>query len=410
MQYPAMMVPQMVAALLSAACSAETNLRRVVDPFVGSGTVLTETTLRGLDFTGCDINPLAILLCRVKAGPIFPEAMTERAEACIARAGRTTLTKADVEFPGRDKWFTKHTQVALSGIRRAILAENSLTVRRFLWVALAETVRLTSSSRTSTFKLHIRPAAERRGRRPDPLSTFNRIISDNLVRYRSLGDSLRANGYLQRGHYYGNASVHLANTQTDLASHVEDDSCDVIMTSPPYGDNATTVPYGQYSYLPLNWIRLADIGADIDPSCLQTTHEVDRRSLGGSKRIDARRIADLSDMSATFKQTVERLRDEPPDRSQRVAAFSADLATCVPGIVRCVRPGGLLFWVLGNRRVGGRSIPLDTILSEILAGHSCSRVTAIRRRIPSKRMATRNSVASTMANETILVVRKAVDA
>jgi hypothetical protein len=108
MQYPAMMVPQMVAALLSAVCNTESELRQVADPFVGSGTVLTETTLRGLDFIGCDINPLAILLCRVKAGPIFPEAMTERAEACLARARKMSVSKVDVQFAGRDKWFTKN--------------------------------------------------------------------------------------------------------------------------------------------------------------------------------------------------------------------------------------------------------------------------------------------------------------
>jgi hypothetical protein len=408
MQYPAMMVPQMVSALLSAACNTELELNRIADPFVGSGTVLTEATLRGLDFVGTDINPLAILLCRVKAGPIFPEAMSERSEACIARARRTESTKIDVQFPGRDKWFTKNTQVGLSRIRRAILAEDSLTVRRFLWVALAETVRRTSSSRTSTFKLHIRSTAERRGRRPDPIATFSRIIKDNLIRYRSLGDSLRLNGHLERGYYGGHAKVHLGDTKTDLEKHVENESCDLILTSPPYGDNVTTVPYGQYSYLPLNWINLVDIGPDVDPSCLSTTHEVDRRSLGGSRRISSDRTKQLRDMSPSLTRTLDCLCEEPPDRSQRVVAFTADLADCIPGILRILRPGGLLFWVLGNRKVGGQSIPLDRILSEILARHSCTQVTQIRRRIPSKRMATRNNVASTMANETIIVVRKAV--
>ena len=32
------------------------------------------------------------------------------------------------------------------------------------------------------------------------------------------------------------------------------DSVDLICTSPPYGDNHTTVTYGQFSILPLLWI------------------------------------------------------------------------------------------------------------------------------------------------------------
>ena len=58
---------------------------------------------------------------------------------------------------------------------------------------------------------------------------------------------------------------------------------DILISSPPYGDNITTVPYGQNAYLPLQWIDLDDIEECVTNSdCLQTTHEIDRRSLGGS--------------------------------------------------------------------------------------------------------------------------------
>lgn len=406
MQYPAMMVPQMVRALLAAVCETEPGVRRIADPFVGSGTVLTETTLRGLDFVGNDINPLAVLLCRVKAGPIYPEAMTERAEACLSRVMNARSDAVDLRFPGRDKWFTASAQVGLSRIRRAIQGEDGIVVRRFLWVALAETVRLTSNSRTSTFKLHIRSTNERKGRRPDPIAIFTRVVRDNLKRYASLGHSLRKDGLLARGHYTRDVALHLGDSRTNLTSHVEAGSCDVVLTSPPYGDNVTTVPYGQYSFLPLNWIDLSDIGDDVDPDCLSSTHEIDRRSLGGSRRLNQQRVESLRDVSSSLAKAVDNLTGMPSDRWQRVAAFASDLEACVAPTLRVVRPGGLLFWVLGNRRVGGNAVPLDQILCEFLEARSCSFVTQICRQIPSKRMAARNSVATTMANETILVVRK----
>jgi len=406
MQYPAMMVPQMVSALLAAVCESEDAIRRIADPFVGSGTVLTEATLRGLSFVGNDINPLAILLCRVKAGPIYPEAMTERAEVCLGRIAQSRSGHVEVDFPGRDKWFTSAVQDGLSRIRRAITAENSLVVRRFLWVALAETVRLTSNSRTSTFKLHIRATNERKGRRPDPIHVFTRVTRDNLKRYRSLGQSLRHRGHLKRGRYQGDVSLTLGDSRATFGAGIEAGSCDVVLTSPPYGDNVTTVPYGQYSYLPLNWIDLADIGSDVDRKCLSTTHEVDRRSLGGSRRIDPSRVDLLRNLSPSLAETLDALKGLPADRWQRVVAFAGDLQSCVSPTLRVARPGGLLFWVLGNRRVGGQTVPLDQILLEFLEKETCTLVTQIRRCIPSKRMATRNNVASTMTNETILVVRK----
>src|ERR1035441_1017472 len=62
-QYPAMMVPDMLSDLMRIIRAADPNVRTVFDPFVGSGSVQTETMLLGLDFVGSDINPLAALLC-----------------------------------------------------------------------------------------------------------------------------------------------------------------------------------------------------------------------------------------------------------------------------------------------------------------------------------------------------------
>ena len=68
-QYPAMMVPNMVGHALDHLAAHRTGQLSVLDPFAGSGTVLTESIARGFDITVGDINPLAVLLCRTKAGP-----------------------------------------------------------------------------------------------------------------------------------------------------------------------------------------------------------------------------------------------------------------------------------------------------------------------------------------------------
>ena len=67
-QYPAMMVPQLQRSILEELLEYDSSIRRVYDPFNGSGTVMTEVMLRGLDFMGCDINPLAHLISRAKCG------------------------------------------------------------------------------------------------------------------------------------------------------------------------------------------------------------------------------------------------------------------------------------------------------------------------------------------------------
>jgi hypothetical protein len=57
-QYPAMMVPSMQRDILSVLFDVAPHSRIVMDPFVGSGTALTETLAAGRSFVGFDINPL----------------------------------------------------------------------------------------------------------------------------------------------------------------------------------------------------------------------------------------------------------------------------------------------------------------------------------------------------------------
>ena len=96
----------------------------------------------------------------------------------------------------------------------------------------------------------------------------------------------------------------------------------------------------------------------------------------------------------------------------RVAAFWRDVDCCLEYVLGLLAPGALMAWTVGNRRVGGRQVPMDKILSELLVTRGCELVTTLRRAIPDcrKRMASRNSVAATMNAERVLVVRWRQDA
>lgn len=399
-QYPAMMVPQMIGDLLAPFTQ---NGAHVYDPFAGSGTTLTESMMTGLDFTGQDINPLAVLLCQAKTIPFFDVAIADAVSRVCSSAEADRSGWVESEFPNRSKWFTDSVAIALSRIQRAIRTEHALWARRFLWVALAETVRLTSNSRTSTFKLHMRSKEDLAARNTSPVSIFKEITARNLCHLREQKKTLSERGYLTAGRYKGKVTVRIADSG---ASAISDKRYDVLVTSPPYGDNVTTVPYGQHSYLPLQWIDLDDIDPKVDRDCLRTTHEIDKRSLGGSRFCQDDVRMTLRKKSATLRKTLDRLRDEPPDRAARVLGFCRDLERCVIPILTALRPNAAMIWILGNRLVGGKLVPLDSILTEFLAAEGARPVLKLEREIPTKRMAVRNNIAATMRAETILVMRK----
>ena len=73
-----------------------------------------------------------------------------------------------------------------------------------------------------------------------------------------------------------------------------------------------------------------------------------------------------------------------------------------------LKPGGYALLTLGNRSINGKQVPLDKVCKELLEKLGMEEVILFERKIPNKRMATRNNISSTMRAESILIVHKPV--
>ena len=402
-QYPAMMVPTMQREILRVLLHLQPGVCSALDPFAGSGTILVEALHAGIDAHAQDINPLAVLLCKVKISNIRNTALRTATTAAAVRARADASRSIEAKFPTLRKWFRNSTLLELSRLRRSIRRVPDLAVRRFLWVALAETVRVTSNSRTSTYKLHIRPDHEISAL-PSAQLVFERVLERNLCDHAKFELDCHANGRAEHAAPRPRITISLRDSRRPFHRRY-----DLLVTSPPYGDNVSTVPYGQAAFLPLHWIDLEDIDAAATSDNLRTSHEVDRRSLGGqrTRRGDlSTHYLELLQQSDSLRRFFRRLRDLPRDRSSRVLAFAKDLADSVAAATRAINVNGYLLWTVGNRWVGGMEFPLAQILSELLVGAGAIPVLTIRRRIHQKRMPFRNATSKTMRRESVLVFRQ----
>ncbi len=405
LQYPAMMVPQMQGEIIDRIRTEVSNTKHVWDPFVGAGTSLGETMLRGLDFSGNDINPLAVLVSKTKRGPLHVRSMKEKTILLYERIRADTSENIDVDFLGLDKWFTTDAAIILARIRRAIRSEHALWARRFFWVALAESIRLTSNSRTSTYKLHIRPSSGNGQSRKNPLHVFVATLDKNLVHLSDFKEKLRANGHISNGVYRGSTQIALQDTTSLNKNFINNKNVDLLITSPPYGDNRTTVAYGQYSYLPLNWIDMTDIDKDASTKFIQNTNTIDAMSLGGSNNSTREKAAELSDHLQSFRKIYDQIGTSSPDAQKKVTSYFYDLNKCIDPIFSRLRKDGVMVWTLGNRSVTNIRIPLDKILQEMLTNRGAQLIAKIERQIPSKRMPSKNNISDTMNIETVIVLK-----
>ena len=384
----------------------------MLDPYVGAGTTFTAAMSCGLDCYGQDINPLAILVSKAKTELGWEDQnLVDSYTQVVAEARTDPRTNIAVSFPNMEKWFQSDVSIELSKIRRAIIRQSDVQIRRILWVILAETIRQTSNDRTSTYKLHARPLEQIQTRLLSPIQIFDSLAQQSAVDVIKFKHLLVQAGLILNNRYKGQTELRIGNTTQIMLSprNTGTDKFEFLVTSPPYGDNTSTITYGQNAYLPLQWINLADIDPQADISFLRTTQEIDRRSLGGNtpKELEnlilklATESESLAAIFLGFKKS-----EQPKDRAARVASFYQDFIIALDRILSSLAGNSYMVWTVGNRSVGGMEIPNDQILTELLANRRTILIADINRSIHFKRMPHKNKITQLMGSEKIMIFRK----
>jgi len=411
-QYPAMMVPEMQKQVIKAILRKHPEIQTLADPFLGSGTILALAMLHGRQFIGQDINPLSLLISKTRAFSLDYVELLEAVERVYSRARLDRTTCYAVRFKRQAKWFAKAANIALSRLTFAIRKESSVHSRRFLWVCLAETVRLNSNSRTSTYKLHVRPASQRHLTVSDVLECFNSISHRNVQIVEEFQRILRQAGHLDsNGRYKHSITIRYGDSARRFPrDRRANRKPDLVITSPSYGDNRTTVPYGQAAWLPLRWIDTKDISHSIPPDLANGMYDVDNRSLGGRRprNLPARRkVLGSRNAAAVY---ADELASLSRDGYSRFVHFVYDFRRALRHIAAGCREGGHIVLTLGERNISGTVCPLAEICIDLLKSFGIEEVTHIVRHIPSKRMAEKNRHSATITREYVSIFRKSVKA
>lgn len=406
-QYPAMMVPIVQQRLIEILISTDSNIKTMLDPFMGSSTSIVAGMMNGLSCYGQDINPLSILLSKIKTNIYDLDVLSLSVQDLLKNINEDEQTQIERNFKGIDKWFKPTVSFELSKIVRSIRKCKNIEIRRFFWITLAETVRLSSNDRTSTFKLHIRTLEDIQQRNISPIDLFEKLLSRNLEDLKIHIEKLKVRKLIIKGKY--KKRIYLKFLDSSQNINIPKGGVELLVSSPPYGDNATTVPYGQHSYLPLNWIDLKDIDDNILDDFLSTISAIDKKSLGGSLVLPNEEIIDdLFSASPSFKNIISQLSTTNPDKTAKIICFTHDLDTVLNRCVDAVKKNGYFIWTIGNRRVGGLEIPNNKILIELLEHKGIKLIYELKREILNKRMAQRNRSTSTMSIEDILIFRKTI--
>ena len=168
----------------------------VVDPFCGSGTVLLEAMCAGYDSLGCDINPLATLISRVKTRHVSANRLRHE----MAKVQSFVGEAKDCEAPpvvNLDYWFYPHVIRQLAQLGNALSRLDQSETRDFLMVCFSTCVRSMSlASPRVSVPVRLKPMVYPEGhplraplqarlnrlKRVNVLKAFERIAVDNINR------------------------------------------------------------------------------------------------------------------------------------------------------------------------------------------------------------------------------------
>lgn len=384
-KYPATMVAPMQECIIREVISSDSTIRNVFDPFSGSGTVLIEGKKLGLDVIGFDINPLAILLTRVQLEGIPANIANISIQHLFSRI---TMLNGNIEswdFKNIHKWFNDDVIKSLSVIRQAIMDETNDSMRRFYWCCFSETVKKYSNTRTSTFKLHIKDEDQIQNTTDESIDFFKKHVTIQAKKYLTDFQSVQIN--LKCG------------DSKQLLTQMGSSTVDLICTSPPYGDNQTTVTYGQYSILPILWIDNRDLEI-WNEKLLGNFSSIDSLSLGGHSKSESDNDLEKYVVGITAP------------KKKKVISFFHDYEVVFSQLVNTLKPGKFMILTLGNRRVDNQEIRFDQFNDDLAHKYSMKLDSTITRNIIGKRMPSKVSkiedvgAVSSISTEYIKVYRR----
>lgn len=387
--YPARMIPQVARKLIH---TYGKQAKTLYDPYCGTGSSLVEGMIEGLNVFGTDINPLARLIAEAKLDySMNPDDLAQSLSDFQSTIYNKESKSYIPDIKNINYWFKKEVIGPLGKIRYYIDEIHEPHIRRFFQIAFSETVRESSNTRKGEFKLFRYAAQKLQTYSPDPY----RIMFTKLE--RNLKGFTMFNSLMGKVKSKPTARILGLNSVYDIPSkELPENSIDIVVTSPPYGDSHTTVAYGQYSRLSSEWLSLID------------KENIDNKLMGG------KRLKELPEFpSSSLNSAVKLIFEKNPRRALEVASFYVDLLSSIENVSRLLTKDGYVCYVVGNRTVNSTMLPTSDAIKDFFEFQGLRYIATHIRKIPNKRMPARNSptnvsgeTSSTMLNEHIVVLSR----
>jgi hypothetical protein len=331
--FPAKMAPELAISALNSLDQKGV----VLDPMVGSGTVIRQASSLGHKAIGFDLDPLAVLMTKVWTGKIDESSILRLATKVLSEANKLT---GDVELSWIDHdeetrkfteyWFAEAQRRDLRRIAYVLWQQSQLRSRGHthtqldvLRIALSRII-ITKDQGASLARdvSHSRPHKVSNQSDFDVMSSFDRSV-------RQVCRILTTNPPSNK------ADIQIGDARS-LRS-IKNGAIDLVITSPPY---LNAIDYMRGHRLSLVWFG----------HNLASLRHIRSNSVGAERGPDEERSAYLfKSIEASMGST-----EELPSRyASMIARYAGDIYRIMSEIGRVLKPEGKAILVVGNSCLKG---------------------------------------------------------
>lgn len=325
--YPAKFPAFLASAALDYAASERVNLNKVADVFCGCGTTALEAKERGVGFWGCDINPIATLISKVKSRDYNIKTLQTLYKKITIRANELKSTHTDhyCEASNRLKyWYSRDNYNALFYIYDAICMETNKGKYRDAFMCIFSSILKITSK---WLQKSIKPQIDNAKIPIDPFEAYRKKFSYFCEAVQEMKMKQIAN----------NNEITIVNKSLFETKIVGD--IDLLLTSPPY---VTSYEYADLHQLSTLWLGYSE-----------DYRELRRGSVGSSYGITE--DIDGMEINETASSIIDNLKKNRTEASKlkSVARYYRDMERAVECSWDMLNNNGMSLFVIGDSNMNG---------------------------------------------------------
>jgi hypothetical protein len=332
--------------------------RKVLDPFVGSGTTLLEAELCGADSIGIEAHPFVAKIAEAKlCWRENPDHFHRHAMAVLDRALQMPQAERKDVPPLLSKCYPPDVLAKLDSLRIAVAeADAPAPYSRLIWLTLVAILRDCSPVGTAPWQ-YVLP----RKVKVKPMDPFKAFMAMAAV----IRDDMKWRHVQSHG-----SAAHVHTEDARQCSSVPNGWADLVITSPPYANN--------YDYADATRLEMTFFGEIRGWGCLQEsvrdrlvrscTQHVAAITKEYGRLLDDRVLGPIKEEISAVCQNLAVEKENHGGKkpyNAMVAAYFADMATVWYSLRRVSAKGALVCFVVGDSAPYGVHVPVEQWLGRL---------------------------------------------